>query len=79
MKRSEMLKIIEYIIDNSDNIYMEDYGISNNIQSDKLADEILKKIEQAGMLPPSYYKNKDSRGFMLSNPDDVNEWEPEND
>ena len=45
MKRSEMLQIIGNTIDSSDAIYMEDYGVSNNINSEELADEILKKLE----------------------------------
>lgn len=67
MKRSEMLKLIESIIDAGRDYY------DNATRSDNL----LSQLEQAGMLPPT---NKEKSFKLLDNGEmvyQVNEWEPE--
>jgi hypothetical protein len=72
MKRSEMLKIIE------DAIYQSDFQGYEDYYMDRAAESVLDSIEKVGMIPPSFYSEitfynpeKSTSGF------NKNEWEPE--
>lgn len=68
MKRSEMLDIIEYAI--------EDYLGDKIFHPDILANQILMDIEKAGMLPPELNPIPQ---YIIDNCESANIWEPEND
>lgn len=77
MKKSEVISIIQFYL--YDNVVDDDLS---KLHSD--AERILEKLEEAGMLPPSF-KCNDDEGHMsvddlidCANIDGNFEWEPEN-
>lgn len=88
MKRSEMLKLLEFYIYNTEHI---DVPTSDYIKEKPMAREILELIEKAGMAPPCdegfkqhYLKENDydSMFHFLSEPnngylENCGRWEPE--
>jgi hypothetical protein len=71
MKRSEAVSIIQF--------YLYDSVVDDDLEKlKKDADQILTKLEEAGMLPPHHPKRMGSAWHVSSGWDDgVYEWEEE--
>ena len=79
MKRNEVVKVIQ---DELENIH---YGRLDTVYGFKrLSSDLLKKLEDLGMLPPERYRDHDwnEKGMTYSEwlqlPSKINEWESEN-
>lgn len=70
MKRSEAVKLIRNIIDNLD---QDDITIF----SETVSSNILKRLEQAGMMPPEISTKEIHPKYGLSYTIRVNRWESE--
>lgn len=81
MKRSQMVKEIKAVIRAQQNTLFDfqEGHISYGVMAEKLAESILKHIEEKQMLPPSFNEERwvdagDGQGFTTYT---QNEWEPE--
>jgi len=68
MRRSEMLRVIQ------DAVFLA--SAADLVLDSFEADEVLRRIESAGMLPPPYYRGES--GDIFIDGEFRAEWEPEN-